>query len=151
MHSTSMNGLLLVNSDGVERPRLKRELEACGWIVFFWPASDEAAALRIISERSRDLGAAILDLQLPGFQGRRIIAELEQLDPEPICVAISGKLSPMAVEAYRRMSKSPLPLPQVWKTGSGEPRRHPVLRAWRRPLDGEARRLEFTRFGTERR
>ena len=106
MQSTSMNGLLLVDSDGVERARLKRELEASGWVV--WTASDESAALLIISERSSEIGAAIVDLQLPGFQGRRIMAELEQLDPEPICVAISGKLSPMTVEAYRRISKSPL-------------------------------------------
>lgn len=106
MQSTSMNGLLLVDSDGMERSRLKRELEACGWIV--WTASDEPAALHIISERSGDIGAAIVDLQLPGFQGRRIMAELEQLESEPVCVAISRKLSPIAVEAYRRISKSPL-------------------------------------------
>jgi CheY-like chemotaxis protein len=113
MQSTSMNGLLLVDSDGVERSRLKRELEACGWVV--WTASDEAAALRIIIERSGDIGAAIVDLQLPGFQGRRIMAELEQLDPEPVCVAISGKSSPTAVDAYRRISKSPLLVKPVYR------------------------------------
>lgn len=101
-----MNGLLLVDSDAVERSRLKRELEACGWVV--WTAPDEATAHRIVFERSGEIVAAIVDLQLPGFQGSRIMAELEQLDPEPICIAISSKLSPKAVDVYRRISKSPL-------------------------------------------
>jgi two-component system response regulator LytT len=106
MHRSDTNGLLLVDTDWVERSRLKRELEASGWHV--WVASDATSAIRIIAERPHAISAALVDLQLPGFQGRRVMASLEELDPPPICVAMSIGLNPLAVEAFRHLSNAPL-------------------------------------------
>jgi two-component system, LytTR family, response regulator LytT len=106
MHDSDTNGLLLVDTDWVERSRLKRELEASGWQV--WVAGDATSAIRIIAERPHAISAALVDLQLPGFQGRRVMASLEELDPPPICVAMSIGLNPLAVEAFRHLSNAPL-------------------------------------------
>jgi trehalose 6-phosphate phosphatase len=101
-----MNGLLLVDPDSVERRRLARGLEANGWNV--WAVPDASAAHRVIKEQPDLIQFALVDLQLPGFQGRRLLDELERLDPSPVCVAMSRRLSTPAVEAFRRISRSPL-------------------------------------------
>ena len=101
-----MNGLLLVDPDAPERRRLARGLEAHGWNV--WAVPDIAAARCIIAEQAGLIQAAIVDLQLPGFQGRRLLDELERLDPSPVCVAMSRRPSVPAVEAFGRLSRSPL-------------------------------------------
>jgi DNA-binding response OmpR family regulator len=106
MNSSGQHGVLLVDSDGYERARLQRELESRGWKV--WTATDESSAIRIIAERRHSIDAALVDLQLLGFQGRRVIAELETLDPPPICVMMSIGLSAPAMEAFRNLSDTPL-------------------------------------------
>jgi DNA-binding response OmpR family regulator len=101
-----MNGLLLVESDPSERRRLTRGLEANGWNV--WAVADASAARRIIDEQSDLIQVALVDLQLPGFEGRRLLDELERLDPPPVCIAISLRPSVAALEAFRRLSRCPL-------------------------------------------
>lgn len=111
MHESGQHGLLLVDSDAFERRRLQRELEASGWTV--WTAADEPSAIRVIAEKKTSIEAALVDLQLPGFQGRRVMAELEHLDPRPICMAMSTGISRPAIEAFRQISGAPLLLKPV--------------------------------------
>jgi DNA-binding NtrC family response regulator len=100
------NGILLVDPNASERSRLQRELEQRGWCV--WTASDAAAALRIFAERRREIGAAVVDLQLPGLQGSRVLADLARLEPALIRCAMSADLSRYTAAAFRQLSDTPL-------------------------------------------
>src|SRR4051794_21949622 len=95
-------GVLVVDPDHGERGRLQRELEARGWRV--WVAADAASAVRVYAEQRDDVHAAIVDLQLPGLQGGRVLAELEQLTPEMPRFAMSADLTPYTAAAFRRMT-----------------------------------------------
>jgi CheY-like chemotaxis protein len=98
--------VLLVDPDPPERNRLKRELEACGWSV--WAAADGASALELYAERHDEIQVAVVDLQLPGLQGSRVLAELGHCDPSLSRCAMSADLSPYAAAAFRRLSETPL-------------------------------------------
>jgi len=111
MHDSDITELLLVDTDWMERSRLQREFAAAGWRV--WAACDATSAIRIVRERPHAIAAALVDLQLPGFQGRRLMAQLEELDPPPICMAMSIGLNALAVEAFRLLSSAPLLLKPV--------------------------------------
>ena len=99
-------GLLIVDSDPQVRGALSREMETKGWIV--WPASDGAAAVELFHQYRDRIDVALVDLQLPGLQGGRLLAELEQLDPALIRCAMSGGVNGYSASAFRRMSGTPL-------------------------------------------
>jgi DNA-binding response OmpR family regulator len=99
-------GVLVVDADPRERGRLQRELEARGWRV--WVAADADAAARVYAERRDEVRAAVVDLQLPGLQGGRVLAELEHQTPAVACVAMSAGLAPYAAAAFRRITPTPL-------------------------------------------
>jgi CheY-like chemotaxis protein len=99
-------GVLIVDPDGGERSRLRRELEACGWAV--WEAPDAPAAVTTYAERRTEIGAAVVDLQLPGLQGSRVLTELGRLCPALPRCAMSAALAPSAAAAFRRLSDTPL-------------------------------------------
>lgn len=99
-------GVLLVDPDPRERVRLARELEACGWCV--WPAADAPSAVRTYAERRDEIRAAVVDLQLPGLQGSRVLAELGTLDPDLARCAMAAGLSPYTAAAFRGLSETPL-------------------------------------------
>jgi DNA-binding response OmpR family regulator len=106
MHRTDWTGVLIVDPDPRERDRLAREVEACGWWAVAAP--DAAAAVEVCAERRLELGAAVVDLQLPGLQGSHVLAELGRLAPGLARFAMAAGLPPYAVAAFRRLSDTPL-------------------------------------------
>ena len=51
---------------------------------------------------------ALVDLQFPGLQGGRLLAELGQLAPDLARCAMSGGVNAYTASAFRRMSGTPL-------------------------------------------
>jgi CheY-like chemotaxis protein len=105
MTAVSM-GVLLVDPDAGERFRVKSGLEACGWSV--WDAADGPTAVRTFADRRDAIRVAVVDLQLPGLEGSRLLAELGQLDPSLPRCAMSADVPPYAAAAFRRLSNTPL-------------------------------------------
>ena len=103
---TATMGVLLVDPDAAERVRLKRGLEAFGWRV--WDAADGPSAVRTYADRRDEIRVAVVDLQLPGLQGSRVLAELGHLDPALPRCAMSADVTPSAAAAFRRLSETPL-------------------------------------------
>lgn len=103
---TAAPGLLLIDPDPIERDRLRRELEAHGWRVSV--AEDAATAVRLCEERPAEFRAAVVDLQLPGLQGVRVLAGLGAVAPGLTRVAMSAGLAPYSVAAFRRLTRTPL-------------------------------------------
>lgn len=112
MSDAAVPGVLLVDPDPWERRRLARELEARGWRV--WAVADAGAAVRVYGERRAEIRAAVVDLQLPGLQGARVLAELGAGDPAPARLAMSADLTPYTAAAFRRLSPTPLFAKPVW-------------------------------------
>jgi len=106
MHRTDWTGVLIVDPDPRERDRLAREVEACGWWAVTAP--DAAAAVEACAERRHELGAAVVDLQLPVLQGSHVLAELGRLAPGLARFAMAAGLPPYTVAAFRRLSDTPL-------------------------------------------
>lgn len=106
MSETGKGGLLLVDPDPGERGRLAGELEASGWRV--WVAADAGTAVRVYAERADEIRAVVVDLQLPGLQGARILIELGGLAPGLTRVAIAAGVSPRTAAAFHRLSPTPL-------------------------------------------
>ncbi len=99
-------GMLLVDADPQERHRLKGEMERHGWRI--WTGVDAASTLRVFSEHRDEISAVIVDLQLPGFEGARVLAELTQLDETLFCCAMSADLREYMAAAFRQLSEIPL-------------------------------------------
>lgn len=99
-------GLLLVDPDPVVRTRLVPELEREGWNV--WAVADGAAAIATYRAHPDRIDAALVDLQLPGLQGGRVLADLGQLNPALTRCAMSADLTGYTASAFRRMSGTPL-------------------------------------------
>lgn len=99
-------GLLLVDPDPVVRNVLAREMEAQGWCV--WAAADGAAAVETYTRYRDRIDVALVDLQFPGLQGGRLLAELGQIDPDLTRCAMSGGVSAYTASAFRRVSETPL-------------------------------------------
>jgi DNA-binding NtrC family response regulator len=106
MSATRTGGVLLVDPDPTERDRLRHELEAHGWVVC--AVEDAAAALRLCEERRDEFRAAVVDLQLPGLQGARVLAGLGAVAPALTRVAMSAGLAPYSAAAFRRLTRTPL-------------------------------------------
>ncbi len=103
---TEVTGILIVDPDPMERARLTRALEARGWRV--WQAGDAGTAVRVYAEQRDEIRAAVVDLQLPGLQGGRVLAELAALSPSLTRLAMSADLSPYTAAAFRRLPHPPL-------------------------------------------
>jgi DNA-binding LytR/AlgR family response regulator len=71
-------------------------------------AEDGAAAVRLCAERGAEFRAAVVDLQLPGLQGARVLAGLGAVAPSLARFAMSAGLAPYAVAAFRRLTRTPL-------------------------------------------
>src|SRR5947207_3072959 len=100
MTATVPMGVLLVDPDPGERFRIKSGLEAFGWHV--WDAPDGPTAVRTYADRRDAIRVVVVDLQLPGLQGSRVLAELGQLDPALPRCAMSADVPPYAAAAFRR-------------------------------------------------
>ena len=59
--------------------------------------------------RHRDcIDVALVDLQLPGLQGARVLRELDQINPTLPRCAMSADVTPYTASAFRRLSDTPL-------------------------------------------
>ena len=95
----SASPLLLVDDDEVFRERLARALRERGQEVI--TAADGEEALRA-AEKAR-LGAAIVDLRMPGMSGNELLPQLLRLQPKLRVVLLTGYGSiASAVEAMRQ-------------------------------------------------
>lgn len=106
MSTTRAGDVLLVDPDPVERDRLRGELEAHGWVVC--AVEDAATAVRLCEERRGEFRAAVVDLQLPGLQGARVLAGLGAVAPALARFAMSAGLAPYSAAAFRRLTRTPL-------------------------------------------
>lgn len=99
-------GVLIVDSDSRSRCDLARAMEEQGWQA--WTAHDGVAAIEIYRQESGRIDIALVDLQLPGLLGTRVLAELAEINPDLPTCAMSANVSPYAASAFRRMSATPL-------------------------------------------
>jgi CheY-like chemotaxis protein len=100
------NGVLIVDPNPDSRAELARGLEHQGWEV--WEADDGEAAMDVCRRESESICAALVDLQLPGLQGARILADLGQFAPFLARCAVSSRMTPYLAAAFRRVSDTPL-------------------------------------------
>lgn len=99
-------GLLIVDPDPQVRAALARGMEGHGWHV--WAAADGTAAVETYRQHRDRIDVALVDLQLPGLQGARVLAELDQLNPGLTRCAMSADVTPYTACAFRRLSDTPL-------------------------------------------
>ena len=77
-----------------------------GWQV--WEAHDGSAAMELYRQESDLIDIVLVDLQLPGLLGTRVLAELAEINPDLPTCATSANVGPYAASAFRRMSATPL-------------------------------------------
>ena len=99
-------GVLIVDSDAASRTHLARAMEQQGWHA--WMAADGEEAMEVYQQEVDRIDVALVDLQLPGLIGVRVLSELAELNPDLPTCAMSGDVSPYAASAFRRMSATPL-------------------------------------------
>jgi DNA-binding NtrC family response regulator len=99
-------GVLIVDSDAASRVHLARAMEQQGWHA--WTAADGEGAMEVYQQEAERIDVAIVDLQLPGLIGVRVLSELAELNPDLPTCAMSADVSPYAASAFRRMSATPL-------------------------------------------
>lgn len=98
--------ILVVDPDERVRQQHAAELSRAGWRV--WPVADPSAAHRVMDEHPNDINVALVDLQLPGFQGAKTLAELTEADPNIVRCAMSADVTPYMACAFRSISDTPL-------------------------------------------
>lgn len=99
-------GLLIVDPDPRPRDALARRMQEHGWQV--WSSADGAGALDLFRRHRDRLDVALVDLQLPGLQGARVLAELGRLDAALARCAMSADVTPYTAAAFRRLTDTPL-------------------------------------------
>ena len=99
-------GILIVDADPDSRTELARTMEDQGWQV--WTARDDRDAVAIYRQEADRIDVALVDLQLPGLLGVRVLTTLGEINPDLPTCAMSGNVSPYAASAFRRMSSTPL-------------------------------------------
>jgi trehalose 6-phosphate phosphatase len=105
-HDPLAAGLLIVDPDAAGRAALAAGLRERGWRVWAVGTPDEAR--QVVLTHGSDVKILVVDLQLPGLQGARVLAELIQLQPELRRCVMSAEVDPYAAAAFRRMSETPL-------------------------------------------
>lgn len=98
-------GILLVDADATFRVMFAGALRRAGWRV--WEAAGPAEAMEFV-DLHPDVRAAVVDLQLPGFQGGQVLAELSHRAPGLVRCGMSADVSPYAAAAFRRLTATPL-------------------------------------------
>jgi DNA-binding NtrC family response regulator len=99
-------GVLIVDSDPASRIALASEMERQGWQV--WTAANGEQAVKEYEREGDRIDVALVDLQLPGLLGVRVLSELAEINPDLPTCAMSANVSPYAASAFRRMSATPL-------------------------------------------
>ena len=86
--SGNQKAILVVEDESVVRSMIQRALMAQGYEVIV--AQDGDQALRFYDERVRKLDAVLLDLGLPGTNGKSVLGELRARDPDILVLLTSG-------------------------------------------------------------
>jgi trehalose-phosphatase len=112
-------GLLVVGTDPAARRETGGAFVRLGWRV--WTAgADDAAA--VLGDHAADIRAAVVDLDLPGLQGMRVLSDLARRKPDLVRCGITAEVRPYAVAAFQRLNSSvtlftkPLDIPKVSAT-----------------------------------
>lgn len=103
---TRCPGLLVVDADPSGCGPFVRAMEGRGWSV--WVAENAPAAVAAYRDHRGEIDIALVDLQLPGLEGARVLTDLHDLAPDLPCCATSAGVSPYVEAAFRRMSDTPL-------------------------------------------
>lgn len=98
--------ILVIDPDDRGRRKHAAELSRAGWRV--WPAADPPAARSLIRDCQDEIDVALVDLQLPGFQGAKALAELIEASPATVRCAMSADVTPYMASAFRNISDTPL-------------------------------------------
>ncbi len=93
--------ILLADDHALIRSGLRNELAALAAVTEFVEAWD-AASLRQMFERHRDLDLALVDLTMPGMQGAQTIAALREDYPAIPLIVVSGVDAGAEVQAVLR-------------------------------------------------
>jgi CheY-like chemotaxis protein len=99
-------GLLLVDSDARSRAALAHGMRGFGWRV--WSADDVRSALETYQRERDRIDVVLIDLQLPGLQGARLLEELGRVEHELTLCAMSADVPPYTASAFRRLCDTPL-------------------------------------------
>lgn len=98
-------GVLIVEADPVARREAGEAFRRLGWRV--WTAGpDDAAA--VLTDHAADIRAAVVDLDLPGIQGMRVLSDLARVNPDLVRCGTTAEASPYAAAAFRRLNSSVL-------------------------------------------
>jgi DNA-binding NtrC family response regulator len=88
---SSLSGsVLVVDDDALFRAALVRYLESEGFAVV--AEGDPSAALERLEQRPFDL--VVTDLRMPGMDGIAFVRRVRALDPEAVCIVVTGFGSP---------------------------------------------------------
>jgi len=94
-------GMLIVEPDPHARAGTAAAFRRHGWRA--WAASPDDA-VRALRANAGDIQAAVVDLQLPGLLGMRVLSDLLRVRPDLVRCGMSADVSPYAAAAFRRLS-----------------------------------------------
>lgn len=90
--------LLVVDDEHAIREVMKATLEAYQYKVL--TAENAIAAITLYQERQSEIDAVLIDLMMPGMDGKMMMSILRQLDPAVKAIAISGLSASSTVEHF---------------------------------------------------
>jgi DNA-binding NtrC family response regulator len=99
-------GILIVEPASQERADLIANFVARGWRV--WHAADGPSAIQVCHAHADEIQVALVDLQLPGLEGSRVLAELNHVNPNLFRCAMTSAVSAYTAAAFRRLTSTPL-------------------------------------------
>lgn len=112
-------GILIVEADPAARREVGRAFRRLGWRVWA-PCPDDAAA--VLLDPAADVRAAVVDLDLPGLQGMRVLSDLARVNPDLVRCGTTAEARPYAAAAFHQLNSSvtlftkPLDVPRVSAT-----------------------------------
>ena len=92
-----MTRVLIVDDEPGIVASLRRTLRKEGWELL--TAADPREALRLLQEGTVDM--VVSDYQMPGITGVELLARVQALCPEAVCVLLSGWADSISEESLR--------------------------------------------------
>jgi hypothetical protein len=99
-------GVLILDQDPGSRAASAAALRRRGWRV--WPMADATAAVDAVRQHAGVLRAAVVDLQLTGFESRRVLTAIQHDAPHVTRYGLTSGTPSYAVAAFQRQSDIPL-------------------------------------------